>query len=174
MARSVTVLSTARHPLLPLLRLIPLDPAVRLASYPLAPSPLPRLLPHQARLPPVVKDKSAREQMTHVIPMVKTRGAPAGDPSYGAGVANGHKAKGSAKPRAAPSTASAVVGPSTTPLPGPSTAVPGPPLSLPPQPAFAFHYPCSPYPAQYPPYPLRIYSKLTTLLTHPTLLIPRY
>ncbi|KAJ7628315.1 hypothetical protein FB45DRAFT_867418 [Roridomyces roridus] len=109
------------------------------------------------------------------MPMVKTRHAPAGDPSYGGGAASGHKAKGSDKPRAAPSTASAV-GPSTTPLPGPSTTMPGPPLSLPPQPAFAFHYPYqapapyqypySHYPAQYTPYPPPN-SLQTNYITHP-------
>ncbi|KAJ7617980.1 hypothetical protein FB45DRAFT_1063509 [Roridomyces roridus] len=109
------------------------------------------ILPASQRLPPVVKDKSAREQMTYeVMPKVKTR----------------------------PETLPSAAGPSATPLPGPSTTVPGPPLSLPPQPAFAFHYPYQAqapapyqypyplYPAQYPPYPPPN-SFQTNYITHP-------
>ncbi|KAJ7149604.1 hypothetical protein C8R46DRAFT_1358681 [Mycena filopes] len=102
------------------------------------------VLPSAQRLPPVVKDRSARQAM---MPEVKTRKKPAGDSAYGGGVSSGSKAK-----KAKLKATSPVLPSTSTPQPRPTA----PALinlllmQLPPQTAFAY-YPPHPYP--YPHYP---------------------
>ncbi|KAJ7141811.1 hypothetical protein C8R46DRAFT_1200578 [Mycena filopes] len=102
------------------------------------------VLPSAQRLPPVVKDRSARQAM---MPEVKTRKKPAGDSAYGCGVSSGSKAK-----KAKLKATSPVLPSTSTPQPRPTAPALINPLlmQLPPQTAFAY-YPPHPYP--YPHYP---------------------